>query len=133
MATHTPGPWKWRQYKARAGQPSQVVLLCLPENHANNPVILEAREDLSSLPGVTSSPDYRLIERAPDLLETLSAYRKAYGKLHDILSDCIEGGRLTAADLPDDYQAIVEQLCEPCGQAEEQAKVLLDQLEWPSS
>jgi len=34
-----------------------------------------------------------------------------YGHLHDMLSDCIEGGRLSAAELPDDYAAIVDQLC----------------------
>lgn len=36
--------------------------------------------------------------------------QQAYERLHDILSDCIEGGRLREADLPDDYQALVEAL-----------------------
>lgn len=33
-----------------------------------------------------------------------------YGRLHDALSDAIEGGRLTEADVPDDYQALVSLL-----------------------
>lgn len=41
---------------------------------------------------------------APD---AIAEYRKAYSRLHDFLSDMIEGGRLTEADIPDDYQAIV--------------------------
>lgn len=49
----------------------------------------------------------KLFEAAPDI-------RTAYGKLHDILSDCIESGRLTEADIPNDYQAIVELLSGPC-------------------
>lgn len=35
---------------------------------------------------------------------------KAYHRLHDFLSDMIEGGRLTESDIPDDYQALVETL-----------------------
>ena len=34
----------------------------------------------------------------------------AYFELHDMLSDMIEGGRLTEGDIPDDYAALVEQL-----------------------
>ena len=34
----------------------------------------------------------------------------AYFKLHDMLSDMIEGGRLTEGDIPDDYAALVGQL-----------------------
>lgn len=37
---------------------------------------------------------------------------RAYGKLHDGLSDMIEEGRLTEADIPDDYQWLVESLAE---------------------
>lgn len=43
-------------------------------------------------------------------LAVLRELHKRYGKLHDILSDCIEGGRLSAETLPDDYDAIVEQI-----------------------
>lgn len=35
---------------------------------------------------------------------------EAYFDLHDMLSDMIEGGRLTKADIPDDYQALLEQI-----------------------
>lgn len=35
---------------------------------------------------------------------------KQYERLHDGLSDMIEGGRLTEADIPDDYQWLVETL-----------------------
>ncbi len=31
-----------------------------------------------------------------------------YQRLHDGLSDMIEGGRLSEADIPDDYQWLVE-------------------------
>ena len=34
----------------------------------------------------------------------------AYFELHDMLSDMIEGGRLTEGDIPDDYAALVERL-----------------------
>lgn len=35
---------------------------------------------------------------------------REYRRLHEMLSDMIEGGRLTEADCPDDYEALVEQL-----------------------
>jgi hypothetical protein len=35
-----------------------------------------------------------------------------YAKLHDGLSDMVESGRLTEADIPDDYQWLVEALAE---------------------
>lgn len=34
----------------------------------------------------------------------------SYAELHDGLSDMIESGRLTAADIPDDYKWLVESL-----------------------
>lgn len=40
-------------------------------------------------------------------------YRDAYARLHDFVSDCIEGGRINETDLPDDYQALVE-ACVDC-------------------
>lgn len=43
---------------------------------------------------------------APAEAEVLSAYRR----LHDGLSDMIESGRLRPADIPDDYQWLVETL-----------------------
>lgn len=39
-----------------------------------------------------------------------------YYKLHDGLSDMIEGGRLTEEDIPDDYQWLVETLAALAGQ-----------------
>ena len=38
-----------------------------------------------------------------------------YERLHDMVSDMIEGGRLTRADVPDDYDALVHQLEELTG------------------
>jgi hypothetical protein len=35
-----------------------------------------------------------------------------YAKLHDGLSDMVESGRLTEADIPDDYQWLFEALAE---------------------
>ena len=42
-------------------------------------------------------------------VSALREAQKQYGKLHDMLSDCMEIGRLSAAELPDDYAALVEQ------------------------
>lgn len=42
--------------------------------------------------------------------ERLRKVLSAYHALHDVVSDTIEGGRLTEADCPDDYQAIVHHL-----------------------
>lgn len=41
---------------------------------------------------------------------TGNTLRYTYRKLHDMLSDMIEGGRLKEEDIPDDYQALVEAL-----------------------
>lgn len=38
-----------------------------------------------------------------------------YRRLHDMLSDMIEGGRLTAVDIPDDYDALVRKLTDIAG------------------
>lgn len=45
-------------------------------------------------------------------LEQMQEALKAYHKLHDGLSDMIEGGRLTEGDIPDDYRWLVESLAE---------------------
>jgi hypothetical protein len=42
-------------------------------------------------------------------VSALREVEKQYGKLHDMLSDCVESGRLSAAELTDDYAALVEQ------------------------
>lgn len=39
---------------------------------------------------------------------------KAYERLHDGLSDMIESGRLTEADIPDDYEWLVQMLSIEC-------------------
>ena len=56
----------------------------------------------------------KLANAAPDLLA-------AYGTLHDMLSDMIEGGRLKREDIPDDYEALVAQLSGPCNAAIQRA------------
>jgi len=43
-------------------------------------------------------------------VSVLREVEKQYGNLHDMLSDCIESGRLSAAELPDDYAALEEQI-----------------------
>lgn len=40
----------------------------------------------------------------------LKEVHSQYGKLHDLISDCIESGKLSARNLPDDYPDIVDQL-----------------------
>ncbi len=49
----------------------------------------------------------RLIAQAPALYAE-------YGKLHDMVSDMLDEGRLTEADIPDDYQALIAQLGRCC-------------------
>lgn len=41
---------------------------------------------------------------------TIAETLKAYGRLHDGLSDMIEGGRLDEGAIPDDYRWLVETL-----------------------
>lgn len=50
-------------------------------------------------------------------LELIEPVLEAYKRLHDGLSDMIESGRLTEADIPDDYQWLVSSLVELAGQA----------------
>lgn len=45
---------------------------------------------------------------------TADSQLAAYRKLHDGLSDMIEGGRLTADMIPDDYDWLVKMLAEAC-------------------
>ena len=45
-----------------------------------------------------------------DMQDVMDDLLNAYFKLHDRLSDMIEGGRLTEGDIPEDYAALVEQL-----------------------
>ena len=50
----------------------------------------------------------------------LKIMRKAYGRLHDIVADVIESGRLNEGDIPDDFQALVAALVE-CNNADQAA------------
>lgn len=68
------------------------------------------------------------IWKAADLEKALRDMRAAYGRLHDFLSDAIEGGRLKESDLPDDYQAIVAQL-EACAAADHKAKAVIAEID----
>ena len=52
-------------------------------------------------------------------LHALEDMRQKYGRLHDGLSDMIESGRLTAADIPDDYDWLVMMLAGPCIEADQ--------------
>lgn len=45
-----------------------------------------------------------------EAIQLLRAMRRDYGRLHDILSDMIEGQRLLECDCPDDYAALVDAL-----------------------
>lgn len=60
-----------------------------------------------------------------DAAKALRDMRAAYGRLHDFLSDAIEGGRLKESDIPDDYAAIVAQLEGPCSAADDAAKKII--------
>lgn len=77
-----------------------------------------------------SDTNYQI--QALDTLAALLAERdalrkslKGYRRLHDFLSDAIEGGRLTEADVPDDYHAFVYQL-EECARLEYLANQAID-------
>jgi len=49
------------------------------------------------------------------LSETERDYVDALERLWDMLSDCVEGGRLTEGNLPDDYAALVRQMVKLTG------------------
>lgn len=66
--------------------------------------------------------------KAADLEAALRDMRATYGRLHDFLSDAIEGGRMKESDLPDDYQAIVAQL-EACTAADHKAKAIIAEID----
>lgn len=68
---------------------------------------LEDAHSSGSLPPATSVYSVELI--AQDARAALATH-SIYKRLHDILSDAIEGGRLTAAELPGEYAAIAQML-----------------------
>jgi hypothetical protein len=65
------------------------------------------------------------------LLDALRQMRRAYGRLHDGLSDMIEGMRLLEADIPDDYDWLVIMLTEHCLPADQAAKRALENYPTP--
>lgn len=125
MSNHTHIPWHLMftgvastpDYTIRAGETFKEAL--------TGPLICSFPETTSRTQEEVTA-NAKLVAAAPAMLHAFRLYRQAYGKLHDMLSDCIESGRLTAADLPDDYHALVEQLAGPCTAAEVMAlKVLV--------
>ena len=60
--------------------------------------------------GNNSSPAFffcPLHQAAANLLSALKLGHRRWARLHDIITDLIEEEKLTEADLPDDYQAII--------------------------
>jgi len=85
----------------------------------------EELSDLGDAALVTEyGPDDYARDAAPELLVALKEMRREYARLHDFISDMIEGGRLTEADIPDDYAAIVDQL-ENCATADAGAETAI--------
>jgi hypothetical protein len=79
-------------------------------------------------------PDTKSGQRLSNQLQQAATVRKAlqdmvaiYGRLHDGLSDMIDTGRLTAADIPDDYGWLVELLANSGNRAIQRAKSVLNQ------
>lgn len=67
---------------------------------------------------------------APDLLKACKAARKHWGRLHDIISDLVEGSKLTEDMYPDDYAAIVLTL-RKATEADSQAEKAIKKAEPP--
>ena len=82
-------------------------------------------EELKTAYDAVKSGGYREMQmfcgQAYEMMPTLLEVVKDYSRLHDMVSDAIEGGRLTEADIPDDYKAIVGQLVK-CNAALENLK-----------
>ena len=68
------------------------------------------------------------LQHTAAVTQALQAMYKAYGRLHDGLSDMIEGGRLTEADIPNDYHWLVKQLAGSTALANEQAGVAISSI-----
>lgn len=45
-----------------------------------------------------------------EVLVALKTCRRLWGKLHDVISDMVESGKISKSDFPDDYDAIVNAL-----------------------
>lgn len=108
LASHTPGPFTaWADGRTIGIEGPEGFPIAIAEVVDHGDMADEAQ----------LLADQSLFAAAPDMLAALKHMRSAYGKLHDIISDCVEGGRLTAAHLPDDYMAIADQL-EKCATAD---------------
>ena len=79
------------------------ILATLEDDARNNPDMRkEMHKKMHDIDKV-----WPLLSAAPELLKQLTSMRTKYGRLHDIVSDCIEGGRIDEGVLPDDYKALV--------------------------
>lgn len=117
MSEYTKGPWRVSGHKSLFIEPLNII------SHHNEygsggSHIIGASQVYNKRTIKEAQANARLIAAAPDLLEAVSAMREAYGRLHDFLSEAIEGGRLRECDVPDDYQAFIEQLAGPCLEAD---------------
>jgi hypothetical protein len=105
--------------------PSIFDLLC--ENYdawdGEEDSVKEEHEDLIRRTGEFIEA-HKAARSMPGVLAALKDMRAAYGRLHDFISDAVEGGRLQEADLPDDYKAIVDQL-EACATADAGAEAAI--------
>ena len=89
---------------------------CFPEQFKPGVVKRDKREYINAHATFAA-----LIAEGDALRKSLKEYRR----LHDFLSDAIEGGRLTEADVPDDYHAFIHQL-EECARLEYFANQAID-------
>ncbi len=87
MTLHTSGPWIAWDDGRTSGSSTRTANL-LPCWKLSIMATWPTRRKLRA--------DQRLAAAAPDMLAALAAMRRAYGRLHDFLSDAIEGGRLSA-------------------------------------
>ena len=103
---HTPGPWnvaedQHNDYQHAVAARNGLHVGCA---YHTDPCRMTREEKANA----------HLIAAAPELLEALEAMRKAYGALHDGLSDMVEGGRLRQEDIPDDFKWLVKMLSKDC-------------------
>lgn len=105
MHNHTQTPWQYAidASGTRAlvvGTDDETVFHVSTLEHSTAHSNLEANMQLM----------VRAVNAHYGLLGVMGDVYATYGRLHDFVSDCIEGGRLTEDMLPDDYQALTEQL-----------------------
>ena len=112
--THTPGPWTLTDH---AGDPNRFIVA--EDGTLVADVYPDTHEDLS-LPDDYEA-NAHLLATSLKMLAAVKAMREKYGRVHDALSDMIEGGRLRKEHIPDDYQALVQYLEDATG-ADNQAR-----------